>query len=437
MKFIVLLVNCISITFLLLFGLLFTPRVINNMKDSETRLVKNEFNLISDDITKFIESNLTDLYDQSFLSIVDVDRYFTRSNETYYQSMTIPPPKIDDIRLIMNNIVNRSKFTIFSIAVSKNIKNKVERDSFLQLTKDIYRDQSMIIFGIRSNGSIYQVDDNQFPLQLLTLLNLPDTRIGVPSIGLLDIYSLDPFNEIDILLNMTDDDYNLGRVSNIPLQDGSSYRNIAMNVNYRDWLISVTFDPDTFLSNIINDSDQSGINVIILESIYGVFYNNSVIKASNSDLTKEHVFNFFTINWMIEYQATDKFFSERDTGNEKIFVVIFVLLYVIIFIMVIITNYAIKYSSQKEIYRVELNLLRKIKIRNHTIHYILHEIRNLLSAPFSLFTIIKSKDELDEESFDLIKDSINSSVKLSTNILDFEQLILNKYKSKLSNVDLL
>ena len=424
--------NLLVLVILVIFGTLMTQFVVNNIRNSEKEIINNHFDRIVDETTNSILNNLTSIHDQGVLIGVDVNNFFNTNTSLYV-------PELQVGKSIMNKFISNSIFTVFSVALSKTITTFDDRTTFLKRVRDIYNDQGMIIFGISETGSIYEIPEEQLPLQLITILNLEKTKIGVPTVGILDIYSVDPLNEIDILLNMTENQFNLGRLSRIQLSNDDVLLNIAFNVYVNGWLVSITFEPSIFLQNIIKQSEELGLYVIVSESITGQIYKNfdKDVESISNNIEKEKNLRFITTDWVIQYVATNEFIESRSTNTDTIIMILFIVLFALMILFIVMINFILKYISDKQILEKELQFIRKLKITNHSVHFIIHEIRNLLSAPFSIFKIIKDNSDLDEEGIQLIRESISSAVSMSTHILDFEQLILEKYEPIYESTDVM
>ena len=242
---------------------------------------------------------------------------------------------------------------------------------------------------------------------------------------MLDLYSVPELDrQINIIRNISSNEYAITDIFQIRRPDNSTFTSISFNVYFEDWMITINMDHLNFLELLLKDSE---LGIIIRNNNNEEIYNNG--KFNKDELKMKRIEDFILTEWIFEYSDTNKY----DSNKNKI-IILFITLYLIIFGVIILTNFIIKYSEKIEHQTYIKNLNKKLEITNKSIHYILHEIKNTLSLPFSLFNFKDKIEDFDQDELSSIKESIKLSIKLSTNILDFEELIMDKYILKKDRV---
>lgn len=417
--------NILSFALLLTIGIIFTSFVLDDIDKTQNTIVQNEFNRIFDNTLKDIQSNLTNIHDQLNLVAVSFDQYFNSNNTNL--------PYIE--REVIRTVINNSAFEIFGIVGSIYVNDTFNRDRILNRSKQIYNRNSMIIYGLSPNGSFYEVSNNKFPLQLMVITAQEKAPIGIPVIGILDSYSITSTEEINGLLSLTYDKYSLSRVLYINRPDGTILTTITMSIHYLDWIISMNFNPEIFLSKIINDAYISQVNVEISDSIVGKFYNNKIIKKGV--LSKDRLLSFTIINWLITISSTKLFDDSHDSNTRQTIIILFCVMYLVIFLFIIVSNYVIIYASRQEILKKELRNSRKIQLTKNAVLYILHEIRNILSIPFGYLDLMILNNMFDIDMLNSCKIHTNIAIEMSSKVLDLEQLLIKRYVPNIKNCDII
>lgn len=423
MKYKVYIYNCVILVILITFASLFTPFILNRIEDSEQKVVDLSFNTFIDSIINGIESNLTNLHNELLLNGVSMRHAFTTNLSEYV-------PNINKEKEIIYQTMGSSSFVIFGITFHKIITNNEEREEHLHRSQMIYNNPSMIVYDIKPNNTFAQTPNNTLPLVLLTITAQESAPIGVPSIGLANTYSFSRSELVNGFIELEDEDYTLTEVLKIDRPDGQVFTTIGIGIRYRDWLIIANFNPTQFLQKIVLPIQENNILMIVYDNITGQFYKNTN-ENSRYSLEGEPIIknlNFKTVQWRIKFQKTTNFVKEGTTDFKSSLLAMFISFYIMIILFVILLNFIYIYLTKNTILISKKEYSNQLKISKNSINYILHEIRNLLTAPTALLTIKNHAYELEKDEYESVKRGVLNAVKISTNILDFDQLIIKKYK---------
>jgi hypothetical protein len=218
--------------------------------------------------------------------------------------------------------------------------------------------------------------------------------------------------------------YGITDIIEIERPDNTTFTSISFNVFFEDWIITINMNQTNFLELLLDDSE---LGIIIKSKDFNIIYNNG--KYNRNNLNTLIVDNFILTHWFIEYSDNLEYNS-----NVNIIIILFIVLYLIIVSVIVLSTFIIKYTNDIRYQKHIKESNKKLEISNKSIHYILHEIKNILSVPFTLFGFKTKLHEFEQDELNSISNSIKRSIDLSSNILDFEELIMDKYKKKKNKV---
>ncbi len=430
-NFLLVTISLISMISITAPGILLTIYIDNNIDATNKNILNDNFDHEINNIISLINDNFRKLHNQVYLYATAIDQYFD-INATQFSDTS-------NIRQYTQNIIKNSDFNIYGMTSSKFINDIHYKNAFLNISKKIYNNSNMIIYGLYQNGTYYNVDEFILPVLLLSFTNQPLALIGVPAIGLLNLFDIQSTNLANVtntlytLLNMSDRIYALSLIIYTVLPDNTLFTNMVFNTKYKDWLIGTNFNPTVFLKNIIKNANKTFINIHINDTNGHIFDNEPI---DDIILKKQIVSDYITSKWTITFGATHLFNSRYVSSFRTIVFVLLVLIFTALNIISLLFINILYYVHNKKMLLSQISFSKKLDISHQSIHYILHEIRNILSYPYSMLSIMPNIEQLSQTNIDVIKSNVKSAVLMSTSILDFELFLMNNYIPKYNNVNI-
>ena len=413
----------LSIIVISVIGGLLVPYITNVIEDSQNDIALANLETIATDTTRVIVDNITSI-------TIDMTTVITAVNEVYnYINTTNNAIDYDIMRRIMMSPIINSPFQIFSISYVKRIESAIDFQRWVEINSLLYN-RTVVIFE-NNNGTAVHLQPTDKTMAVISAVVPNGARVGVPEPGLWNIYPLNPL-VMDQMYTLIRGQYNPSVVNSITRLDGSILRTLSIGTALPpDWLGFVVFDPVVFLDTIVHSITDEVLLSVSDEN--GVFYGSESIQ---SDLELTHTIEFLFRTWTLHYSARPAFVKQYDTGSVHIVRIVIIALVVLSAGVCLMVYKLWSMAYVQKLHEEELENLREQSILRYTLYYIMHQIRNILNAPYGTLQLADRIPPTPDEIFS-IGTSVRQCVKLCTNTLDFSQLMQGQYKPQYAEMDML
>lgn len=400
--------------------------IIDYVSQQEDNIISEKFNQRSSLIINKLNSNITAF-----------GNYLASANlgiEQLYLDGLSPNMSLNQFQRIAGEPDDVIKFNTTRIIYSRIINDSNELNIFLAIASKLYNKTNIQPYE-NLNGTATRLPNNfTYPL-LLELIAHPFGSVpGLPKFGVLNVLTVNGFNTTELRksIEFPNRQISVSNVNIVTRVDGIIEKNFLFSTLIKPWYVFSSLDPDNFLSTILSDNDDEFINIKIMDEKTTLFET-----ANQNDLSNRiiiHKIKFPFRDWTIIITATNSF-SDNNKTTSKVFIL------AVAISLVVITLLGIALIGEFGVYQTRVTeakneMTQKTESIHQSNRIVLHEIRNLTNIIFGIFNIRKNK-QLINNDFDVVKNTICSILKLTTNIIDFEQLLFNKYTPKQDNIDII
>lgn len=407
-------------------GIKYLVKLVDNQQNNNTQL---KFNQFSDDIMSHIKTNLTAF-----------SNYLTTSaqgiNQLYNNGLTSNITQNDFQRVckVPELIIG---FKLTRVFYARIINSSDELSFFVPTLQKIYNNSNFLPYN-NFNGTPITIPLNttNFPLLLAFVTHPIGSIPGLLKIGSVNFLGASGVNVTETLglINSLDRVIRVSKIITTIRIDGVAETHISMSTNLYPWIGYATLNANDFLQTIMDEYKDIGIDVLITADENDTIYKivNQTEKLSSLQTIKSINFQYRT--WKVMFTATQTFVDNNSTNASKIILALAITALVVIVLgILIVGEFAISVEKQNMI-KKELDSSRKIEAVHQSNRLVLHEIRNLSNAGFSLFKLRKA-NQITVTDFTITKDTFERVIGLTTNILDFEQLLSENYVPKQDTID--
>jgi signal transduction histidine kinase len=357
------------------------------VEENRISLVKNKRNYIVSNII----SNITAIINYMELTSNNL-------NQTLSQEAADLP-----FKLINNNLLTH-RITYFRL-----IRDSYELDQHIEDGKKIYNVSEFKPYNLVDGKAVY-ITNISYPLILLLMATPLGTSPGLPSVGTFNALSIESDRLISLINEPTISFY-ISPVIVTERLDGSINRVVSLVKKTSRWINAVQFDIDNMFNNVV-DNDTI-LNVYSSTNTSLPFYSHNsdkMVKENGSYST----IDFFYQSWIIEVNILN---YRNNTVTITIVVLVSLMGVIYILLMIAVKTFSIlkKLSINKQI----------LAIRSAN-SIVLHEIRNLLNSVYIIFQI--KHTNLDRDDIHSIEKSINLTIDVISNTLDYERLLFGNVK---------
>jgi hypothetical protein len=371
----------------------------------ETQIARNNFYAICKTITAAIIGNLSALSNDLLTSTTSIDACYNSMSSTgrgidasYLQSMLRSP--------YLN-----SEFTVYSVNVVRRLASVLDFRQWITLNSLVY-DRNVSIFQVSTTGAYRTLNETNSTVAALSVVYPNGVAISVPRLGLWDIYPNSP-SILDSYYNMSRGQFNPSVVNTVRLADSSKFTSLSVGVSLPPrWLGFIVFNPTNFLDALLVHYPY--ISISIEDESGSAFYSKGDRTAQAFQDSDSIVFPYR--KWYIRYGAT----THVDTSPATIALILILIITLITIASEICIYHVWIYSTRAKLQAQEVTNLQRQKVQYHNQHYILHQIRNVLNVPHAIF-------QMEPEANTYVRDSIDQCIKLTTDVLVFEQLFSRTY----------